>query len=85
MQDVHTENCCMSYSLILCCPKVTYWESPSCQRRPSLLQQQQLSQMSGVALARLQQMWSSADTRLHWPTRLCPDCYAHNPWHRLTW
>ncbi|HEY9816522.1 MAG TPA: TniQ family protein [Candidatus Obscuribacterales bacterium] len=64
---------------------VTYWESPSRQRRPNRLQLQQLSQMSGVALARLQQMWSSADTRLHWPTRLCPDCYAHKPWHRLTW
>ncbi|HEY9815435.1 MAG TPA: TniQ family protein [Candidatus Obscuribacterales bacterium] len=64
---------------------VTYWESPSRQRRPNRLQLQQLSQMSGVAIARLQQMWSSADTRLHWPTRLCPDCYAHKPWHRLSW
>jgi hypothetical protein len=64
---------------------VTYWESPSRQRRPTPLKLQQLSQMSGVAIARLQQTWSSADTRMHWPTRLCPDCYAQDPWHRLTW
>ena len=61
------------------------WERPSRQLCPKRVQRQQLSQMSGVALARLQQMWSSADTRLHWPTRLCPDCYAHKPWHRLSW
>jgi transcriptional regulator with XRE-family HTH domain len=64
---------------------VSYWESPSRQRRPAPGQLQQLSQMSGVAIARLQGMWSPSDTRLHWPTRLCPDCYAEAPWHRLTW
>ncbi len=41
---------------------VTYWERPSRQRRPTLLQLHQLSQKSGVAIARLQQMWSSTLT-----------------------
>ena len=64
---------------------VAYWESPSRQRCPTPLQRQQLSQKTGVAIARLQQMWSSADTQLYCPTRLCPECYAQDPWHRLTW
>jgi transcriptional regulator with XRE-family HTH domain len=64
---------------------VSYWESPSRQRRPSPAQLQQLSQLTGVARARLQLMWSSSDVPLHWPTRLCPDCYAEAPWHQFTW
>jgi hypothetical protein len=64
---------------------VSYWESPSRQRRPAPVQLQQLSQMSGVAIARFHVMWPPSDTRLHWPTRLCPACYAEAPWHRLTW
>jgi len=64
---------------------VAYWESPSRQRRPDPAQLQQLSQFTGVAIARLQLMWLSSDIPLHWPTRLCPDCYAEAPWHRLTW
>jgi len=64
---------------------VAYWESPSRQRRPDPAQLQQLSQFTGVAIARLQLMWLSSDIPLHWPTRLCPDCYPEAPWHRLTW
>lgn len=64
---------------------VAYWESPSRQRRPDPAQLQQLSQLTGVAIAQLQLMWSSPDIPLHWPTRLCPDCYAEAPWHQLTW
>lgn len=64
---------------------VAYWESPSRQRRPTAAQLQQLSQMTGVAIARLQLMGLSPDIPLHWPTRLCPDCYAAAPWHQLTW
>ena len=64
---------------------VSYWESPSRQRRPDKAQLAQLSQLTGVAIARLQSMWSPSAIRLHWPTRLCPDCYAEAPWHRFTW
>ena len=64
---------------------VAYWESPSRQRRPDPAQMQQLSQLTGVAIAQLQLMWSSPNILLYWPTRLCPDCYAEAPWHRLTW
>ncbi len=64
---------------------VAYWESPSRQRRPSPPLLQQLAQLTGVSVNRLQAMWRSPATGLHWPTRLCPDCYAEAPWHRLTW
>jgi transcriptional regulator with XRE-family HTH domain len=64
---------------------VSYWESPSRQRRPSPAQLQQLSQLTGVAISQLQLMWLSSDIPLHWPTRFCPDCYAEAPWHKLTW
>ena len=64
---------------------VAYWESPSRQRRSSLLLLQQLAQLTGVSVNRLQAMWLSPATGLHWPTRLCPDCYAEAPWHQLTW
>ena len=64
---------------------VSYWESPSRQRRPEPVQLHQLSQMTGVAIARFSLMWPPTSTCLHWPTRLCPDCYAAAPWHRLTW
>jgi len=64
---------------------VSYWESPSRQRRPAPGHLQQISDLSGVSIARLQMMWFPSGTRLHWPTRLCPECYAEAPWHRLTW
>lgn len=64
---------------------VSYWESPSRQRRPAPDLLSQLSEMTGVPIARLHLMWLPVSTRLHWPTRLCPDCYAVSPWHRLTW
>lgn len=64
---------------------VAYWESPSRQRRPDSFQLQKLSQFTGVSTIRLRSMWMSSDVPLHWPTRLCPDCYAEAPWHRLTW
>lgn len=64
---------------------VSYWESPSRQRRPGKAQLEQLSQMTGVEIARLQLMWFPPGTLLHWPTRLCPECYAEAPWHRVTW
>lgn len=64
---------------------VAYWETPSRQRWPTAAQLQQLSQMTGVAIARLQLMWLSPGIPLHWPTRLCPDCYAAASWHQLTW
>jgi len=64
---------------------VAYWESPSRQRRPDPSQLQQLSQFTAVSTIRLRSMWMSSDIPLHWPTRLCPDCYAEAPWHQLTW
>lgn len=64
---------------------VSYWESPSRQRRPSAAQLHQLSQFTGIDTTRFRSMWSSPGTQLHWPTRLCPDCYADAPWHQLTW
>lgn len=64
---------------------VAYWESPSRQRRPSPSLLPQLAQLTGVSVNRLQAMWLPSVTGLHWPTRLCPDCYAEAPWHQLTW
>lgn len=64
---------------------VSYWESPSRQRRPGAGELRQLSQLSGVCVARLALMWSPPGTELHWPTRLCAWCYADAPWHRLSW
>jgi len=64
---------------------VSYWESPSRQRRPSSAHLEQLSQLTGVDILRFQEMWSPSEIRLYWPTRLCPDCYAEAPWHKLTW
>jgi hypothetical protein len=64
---------------------VAYWESPFRQRRPTEAQLQQLSQFTGVDTTRFRSMWLPPSTRLHWPTRLCPDCYAEAPWHQLTW
>jgi len=64
---------------------VSYWESPSRQRRPTEAHLQQLSQFTGGDSPRLRAMWSAPGTRLHWPTRLCPERYADAPWHQLTW
>ena len=47
---------------------VSYWESPSRQRRPSPPLLQQLAQLTGVSVNRLQAMWLSPATGLHWPT-----------------
>jgi hypothetical protein len=58
---------------------VAYRESPSRQQRPGLLLLQQLTQLTGVSVNRLQAMWLSPATALYWPTRLCPDCYAEAP------
>ena len=64
---------------------VSYWESPSRQRRPGVDALRQLSWLSGVSVGRLKLMWSVAGTELHWPTRLCGECYAVTPWHKLSW
>lgn len=64
---------------------VAYWETPSRRRRPSMADLKQLAQWTGVDIPRLQVMWSSPGTALHWPTRLCPQCYAEAPWHCLRW
>lgn len=64
---------------------VSYWESPSRQRRPDPISLKRLSDFTGVAVPRLCQMWPSKGTQLHWPTRMCPQCYREAPWHRLTW
>jgi len=65
--------------------RVAYWECPSRQRRPGNAHLAQLSGFTGVDIARFQAMWSPPGTVLYWPTRLCPQCYAAAPWHRLTW
>lgn len=44
---------------------VSYWESPSRRWRPDPSRLQQLSQFTGVSIARLQLMWSSSDIPLH--------------------
>lgn len=64
---------------------VSYWECPSRQRRPSSAHLEQLAQLTGVDMLRFQRMCSPLGIRLYWPTRLCPDCYAEAPWHKLTW
>lgn len=64
---------------------VSYWESPSRQRRPTSSALEHLSQLSGVEVARFCMMRSPPGTRLHWPTRLCSKCYAEVPCHKLTW
>ena len=64
---------------------VSYWESPSRRRRPGAEELKRLSQLTGVPVARFQAMWSPSGIQLHWPTRLCAQCYAEAPWHRLTW
>ena len=64
---------------------VSYWEAPSRRRRPEGEDLKRLSQMTGVEEARLRLMWSPPGTKLHWPTRLCAQCYAEAPWHKLTW
>ena len=65
--------------------RVSYWEAPSRRRRPEGEDLKRLSQMTGVAASQLNGMWSPSGTDLHWPTRLCPQCYAEAPWHQLTW
>ena len=64
---------------------VSYWETPSRQRQPGASALQQLSQLSGVTVERLSAMRSPPGTPLHWPTRLCADCYAEAPYHKLSW
>ncbi|NEQ32052.1 MAG: hypothetical protein F6K04_13785 [Leptolyngbya sp. SIO4C5] len=64
---------------------VSYWESPSRRRRPSAKDLEQLSQLTGVEEGRLRSMWFPQSIRLHWPTRLCAQCYKTAPWHKLTW
>ena len=64
---------------------VSYWEAPSRRRRPEGEDLNRLSQMTGVAESRFRLMWSPPGTQLHWPTRLCGQCYAEAPWHKLTW
>jgi transcriptional regulator with XRE-family HTH domain len=64
---------------------VSYWESPSRQRRPGTAHLEQLSRLTGVDIPRFHRMWFPPGIQLHWPTRLCPDCYAEAPWHKLTW
>lgn len=64
---------------------VFYWESPSRQRQPAPSELACLSQLSGVEAARFNLMRSLPGTQLHWPTRLCAECYAAAPWHRLSW
>ena len=64
---------------------VAYWESPSRRRRPSLSDLEHLARLTGVDVSRFHRMWSPSGIQLHWPTRLCAQCYAEAPWHRLTW
>lgn len=64
---------------------VSYWEAPSRRRRPEGADLNRLSQMTGVEESRFRLMWSPPGTKLHWPTRLCAQCYAAAPWHKLTW
>ena len=64
---------------------VSYWEAPSRRRRPEGADLKRLSQMTGVEESRFRLMWSPPGIELHWPTRLCAQCYVEAPWHKLTW
>ncbi len=64
---------------------VSYWETPSRRRQPGPTDLQRLSHLTGVEVARFSLMRSPPDIQLHWPTRLCAECYAEAPWHRLSW
>ena len=64
---------------------VDYWETPSRRRRPNKAELKQLSGLTGVAPAEFGKMWPRKGTLLYLPTRLCPHCYAKEPWHRLAW
>lgn len=64
---------------------VSYWESPSRQRRPDKAHLEQLSRLTGIDVTRFQVMRGSPGTSHHWPTRLCAQCYVTEPWHKLTW
>lgn len=64
---------------------VSYWETPSRQRRPDEIAMRQLCQLTGVTAVQFRRMWPRKGTRVHLPTRLCPQCYAEGPWHRVAW
>ena len=64
---------------------VSYWETPSRRRQPDSSALEYLSQLTGVAVERFSLMRSPPGTQLHKPTRLCADCYAEVPCHKLTW
>lgn len=64
---------------------VSYWETPSRRRQPDSSALQHLSQLTGVAVERFNSMRLPPSRKLYWPTRLCADCYAESPYHRLSW
>jgi len=64
---------------------VSYWETPSRRRQPDSSTLQHLSQLTGIAVERLNMMRSPRGIQLHFPTRLGAYCYAESPHHRLSW
>ena len=64
---------------------VSYWETPSRRRQPGATNLQRLSRLTGVAVERFSLMRSPPGTQLHWPTRLCAECYTEAPYHKLSW
>ena len=64
---------------------VSYWETPSRRRQPDAAALQHLSQLTGVAVARLSTMRSPQSVQIHLLTRLCAYCYTESPHHRLSW
>ncbi len=63
--------------------RVSDWERPSRRQLPDPEQLERLSQRVGLSPMQLRQMFPPAS--MHLQTRLCPDCYAEVPVHRLTW
>ena len=64
---------------------VSYWETPSRRRRPTLSQRRQLCSVFGIELDRLNQMWLPEGEALYLSTRLCALCYAEQPCHQMIW
>ena len=64
---------------------VSYWETPSRRRRPTLSERRQLCSVLGIGLDRLNQMWLPKGEPFYLPTRLCALCYAEQPCHQVIW
>lgn len=62
---------------------VSDWEVPSRRRVPDSAQLERLSQLVGISMEQLRQMFPPQS--MHLQTRLCPACYAQEPVHRVTW